>query len=161
MNVKTADLCDDYASELAICKKEFKHFGKVKRFYGPIHTVDVFEDNVLVREALETVPEGSVLVVDGGGSRNVALMGDRLGDIAVSRKLAGVIIHGCVRDSADLNELEVGIRALGTVPLKSKKEGKGERDIVLSFGEIEWTPGHYVYADEDGIVVASRNVIEQ
>lgn len=65
-----------------------------KRFSGPIATVKVFEDNVLVKEALQSVPKGSVLVVDGGGSRNCALLGDRLGEIAQNRELAGVIING-------------------------------------------------------------------
>ncbi|WP_174733659.1 ribonuclease E activity regulator RraA [Mesobacillus harenae] len=159
MSFKTADLCDDFSGELAICMLEFKSLGKKNLFSGPIATVKVFEDNVLVREALETVPEGSVLVVDGGGSKRCALLGDRLGEIAVERKLAGVVINGCVRDTAELAELNVGIFAIGSNPLKSIKQGKGERDITVSFGEIDWTPGHYAYCDEDGVVVASRNLL--
>lgn len=134
----------------------FRSFGGKQQFSGPIATVKVFEDNVLVREALETVPEGSVLVVDGGGSKQCALMGDRLGEIAVSRGLAGVIINGCVRDSAELSQMEIGVMALAPMPLKSRKEGKGDRDIPVTFGGVNWEPGHYVYADEDGIVVSPR-----
>ena len=158
MGLKTTDLCDEFHEELSICETEFNSYGKKQCFSGPIKTVKCFEDNVLVREALETIPEGSVLVVDGGGSKKVALMGDRLGDIAVERNLAGVIINGCVRDSADLAKLDIGVLALGTVPLKSKKEGKGERDSVVEFGGVTWEPGHYVYADEDGVVVAPREL---
>lgn len=159
MSFKTADLCDDYSSELQVIGSEFKSFGGKKRFSGPIKTVKVFEDNVLVKKALETIPEGSVLVVDGGASKNCALMGDRLGDIAQSRKIAGVIIYGCVRDSADLAEQNVGIFALGSMPLKSKKEGKGEVDVPLNFLGVDWKPGDYVYADEDGVVVAGREIV--
>jgi regulator of ribonuclease activity A len=159
MTFKTADLCDEFYKELQVCKLEFHSYGKKKRFSGPISTVKVFEDNVLVKEALQSIPKGSVLVVDGGGSRNCALLGDRLGEIAQNRELAGVIINGCARDTADLAEQEIGVLAIGSMPLKSKKEGKGERDIVLHFGEVEWVPGHYVYVDEDGVVLAPRPLV--
>lgn len=158
MNFKTTDLCDEYSDELQVCLIEWKSFGKKRRFSGPIQTVKVFEDNVLVKEALQTVPGGSVLVVDGEGSNRCALMGDMLGEIAQNRNLAGVIINGCVRDSAELAQLNIGILARGTNPLKSKKEGKGERNVVLSFGEVEWHPGYYVYADEDGVIVSAREL---
>ncbi|CAM3099869.1 ribonuclease E activity regulator RraA [Filibacter tadaridae] len=158
MTIKTADLCDDFASELTVCSLDMKSFGKHKRFAGPVATVRVFEDNVLVKEALETIPAGYVLVVDGGGSTRCALMGDRLGAIAEDRKLAGVIINGCVRDTVDLGSQEIGVVALGSNPLKSVKEGKGQRDVLLDFGDVQWKPGNYVYADEDGIVVAQRKL---
>jgi regulator of ribonuclease activity A len=157
MDFKTADLCDDYEKELAICQTEFKSYGKKPKFFGPICTVKVFEDNVLVLESLETIPEGSVLVVDGGGSHRRALMGDRLAEIGQNRQLAGVIINGCVRDTEDLAKMDLGIFAVGSVPLKSKKEGKGEKQIPVTFGEMDWKPGAYAYADQDGIVVADRN----
>lgn len=160
MNIKTADLCDEHSNELQIVGSVFQSFGKRKSFSGPIETVKVFEDNVLVKSALETIPSGSVLVVDGGASHRCALLGDRLGEIAESRGLAGVIINGCVRDSAELAQLDVGILALGNHPLKSKKEGKGEKGIPLSFLSIDWNPGDYLYADEDGIVIAGRKLTE-
>lgn len=158
-NFKTADLCDDHASSVQVCHLEFQSFGKRKRFYGKIETVDVYEDNVLFEEALNAVPAGSVIVVNGGGSKNCALMGDRLAGIAASRELAGIIINGCVRDSADLAAMDTGIFALGTNPLKSKKNGIGERDVKLSFGNVHWKPGEYVYADEDGVIVSEEQLI--
>lgn len=159
MTFKTADLCDEFSENLSICELEFKSYGKRKKFSGPICTVKVFEDNVLVKKALETIPEGSVLVVDGGGSKRCALMGDILGDIAQTRKLAGVIIYGCVRDVAELAETDTGIFAIGSMPLKSVKGGKGETDITVRFGGINWTPGHFVYADEDGVIVSEKPLI--
>lgn len=153
---QTADLCDDHSDSLQICTAEFNSYGKKKQFYGKIETVNVYEDNVLVLEALENVPEGSVIVVNGGGSKRCALLGDRLAGIAATRKIAGLIINGCVRDSADLAEIDVGIFALGTNPLKSKKNGIGERNSTLHFGGVEWNPGEYVYADEDGVVLSKK-----
>lgn len=159
MTFKTADLCDDFINELQISKQRFNSYGGRKSFSGIISTVKVFEDNVLVKEALQTIPEGRVLIVDGGASMNRALMGDMLAEIAVTRKLAGVIINGCIRDSVDLGTMDIGVFALGSFPQKSRKEGKGEKEVPLSFGDVEWKPGNYVYADEDGIVIAERELI--
>ncbi len=150
----TADLCDDHADALQICLPLLTSFGGRRRFHGPVATVKVFEDNVLVVEALESIDSGSVLVVDGGGSTDCALVGDRLGGIAVSRGLAGIVINGCLRDSAQLAEMDVGILALATHPKKSAKRGEGERDVTVSFGGIGFAPGTYLYADEDGVIVA-------
>ncbi len=158
-NFKTADICDEYAEKLQICNLAFRSYGKKQQFSGKVETVHVYEDNVLFKEALESVPAGSVIVVNGGGSRNCALMGDRLAGIAAKRKLAGVIINGCVRDSADLANIDVGIFALGTNPLKSKKNGIGERDERFTFGDVQWAPGYYVYADEDGVIVSEEKLL--
>jgi regulator of ribonuclease activity A len=152
--MKTADLCDQFLEQLQVCKTPFHSYGGKREFFGPIATVEVFEDNVLVREALETVLRGSVLVVDGKGSRNCALLGDRLAQIACERQLSGVIINGCIRDSAEIAVMPIGVMAIGTCPVKSKKEGKGNRNVVLEFGDVRWVPGSYVYADSDGIVIS-------
>lgn len=153
---RTTDLCDLYSQELQVAEDVFVSFGKNRFFHGPIHTVDVWEDNVLVVKALESIPSESVLIVNGGSSRRCALLGDRLAGIATERKLAGIIINGCVRDTAELAEIEVGILALGKSPLKSNKEGKGTLNQVVTFAGVTWEPGSYVYADEDGVVVSSR-----
>lgn len=155
---KTADLCDDFSEKVQVCMIDFHSYGKKDRFFGKIETVKVLDDNVLFLEALESVPAGAVVVVDGEGSRNCALMGDRLAGIASSRGLSGVIINGCVRDSADLANIDVGIFAIGTNPLKSSKDGKGERDGVLDFGGVTWRPGCFVYADEDGVIVSETEL---
>ncbi|MEK3974468.1 ribonuclease E activity regulator RraA [Psychrobacillus sp. FSL K6-1267] len=160
MTFQTADLCDDYSNELQVIGSEFKSYGKIHSFSGPICTVKVFEDNVLVSHALESIPAGNVLVIDGGGSKKCALLGDRLARTAESRNLAGIIINGCIRDSKDLSLLDIGILALGSNPLKSKKEGTGEEDIPLFFLGVDWHPGDYVYVDEDGLVISKRKLID-
>jgi regulator of ribonuclease activity A len=151
--IKTADLCDSFPETVQVCEPMFTSYGSVTGFDGPISTVRVYEDNVLVREALEDLAPGSVLVVDGGGSRRCALLGDLLASIAASRGLAGIIINGCVRDSRELAGIEVGVLALATSPLRSRKQGEGQRDVPVRFGGLAWAPGQYVYADEDGVVV--------
>lgn len=156
MTFETTDLCDEFSDELAICKEDFQSYGKRKTFSGPISTVKVWEDNVLVKKALETIPAGNILVVDGGGSKNCALLGDRLAGIAVDRQLAGIIVYGRIRDTVDISGMDVGVLALGSNPLKSIKQGKGETDIPVHFGEVDWNPGDYVYADEDGIIISKR-----
>ncbi|WP_050615032.1 ribonuclease E activity regulator RraA [Bacillus testis] len=156
--MKTADICDRYPEEVSICEIEFKSFGKRHQFSGPMQTVRLFEDNVLVKEAIQQAPAGSVLVVDGGGSKNCALMGDQLAELALERGLAGVIIYGCVRDASALSSMDLGVFAIGTHPKKSNKEGKGRRDIGLFFGGIEWHPGDFVYCDEDGVLTTKKDI---
>ncbi|MBX6353960.1 MAG: ribonuclease E activity regulator RraA [Thermoflavifilum sp.] len=154
----TADLCDAYLEELQVCAEGFASYGGRRAFCGPIETVRVFEDNVLVKQALETAPPGSVVVVDGGGSRRCALVGGNLAAIAARRGLAGIIVYGCIRDAAEIRNLPLGVLALGTCPVKSRKDGVGSRGEALHFGGVVWRPGAWAYADDDGVVVAERQL---
>ena len=150
----TADLCDEHGERVQVCEPIFHAYGGRKSFGGPISTVRCFEDNSRVKEAVEAPGTGRVLVVDGGGSRRRALLGDKLGEAAVRNGWAGVIVHGCIRDSAELARIDLGIRALGTMPLRSEKRGEGERDVPVRFAGVTFRPGEYVYVDEDGVIVA-------
>lgn len=160
MNFKTADLCDQYSETLEIAEPLFRDYGANSTFYGRISTIKCFEDNSLVRTALETPGEGRVLVVDGGASRRCALMGDQLALLAERNGWAGAIISGCIRDSDDIAALGIGLKALATHPLKSKKRGIGERDVPVRFAGVLFTPGHYVYADADGILISPQALFE-
>ncbi len=152
----TADLCDEHGDELQVCEPIFQMFGGRRAFAGPVSTVRCFEDNTRVKEAVDGPGEGRVLVVDGGGSRRRALFGDKLGSAAVKNGWAGVIIYGCIRDSGELGQMNLGLRALGTMPLRSDKRGEGERDIPVRFAGATFRPGDYVYVDEDGVIVSHR-----
>ena len=154
----TADLCDEHGDELQVCEPIFQMFGGRRAFAGPVSTVRCFEDNTRVKEAVDGPGEGHVLVVDGGGSRRRALFGDKLGSAAVKNGWAGVIIYGCIRDSGELGQMNLGLRALGTMPLRSEKRGEGERDIPVRFAGVTFRPGDFVYADEDGVIVAHRSL---
>lgn len=160
MTPKTTDICDEFPEKVSVCEPIFTSYGAKRSFSGPISTATVHEDNVLVLEALEDVPAGAVLVVDGGGSKRCALLGDKLASIAASRDLAGIVVNGCVRDSKELASIEVGILALATHPKKSGKAGDGERDVPVEFGGITWTPGYYAYADKDGVVLATESLLQ-
>lgn len=150
----TADLCDAHGDSVQVCEPIFHSYGARRAFAGQVSTVRCFEDNSLVKAAVESPGLGRVLVVDGGGSRRRALVGGNLGVAAVRNGWAGVIVHGCIRDCAELAGLDLGIRALGTMPLRSEKRGEGERDVAVRFAGVTFRPGDYVFADDDGIVLS-------
>ena len=152
----TADLCDAHEASLHVLESIFQRYGKLPAFDGPIATVKCYEDNSKVREALSEAGEGRILVVDGGGSQRRALLGDQLAELAVKNGWKGIVVNGAIRDSATIDTLEIGVRALGTIPLKTHKRGDGQRDVSLSFAGVTFRPGEHLYADEDGIVVAAR-----
>jgi regulator of ribonuclease activity A len=154
----TADLVDDFGSELVSCETQFRSYGTRSRFWGRIETIRCFEDNALVKKALGTAGDVRVLVIDGGGSLGTALMGDMIAASAVAQGWAGVVINGAVRDVVALNELDLGIKALGSNPRKSGKTGAGERDVPVEFGGVTFRPGEFLYSDEDGIVVSARQL---
>ena len=155
MTFSTADLHDEHEGKVQVANVLMQSFGQKTRFSGPISTVKCFEDNSLVRAALEEPGKGRVLVVDGGGSIRCALVGDKLAEMGMKNGWLGMVIHGCIRDSAVVLTLDIGIKALGTNPRRSVKKGEGERDIVLNFADVTFEAGDYLYADEDGILLSS------
>ena len=159
MSFKTADLCDEYPDSLQICEPGFSSFGGRPRFFGQISTIKCFEDNSLVREAVAEPGEGRVLVVDAGGSRRCAMLGDLLAAKAAAKGWSGVLMNGLIRDSAEIADMDLGVKALGTHPLKSVKKGVGERDVVVHFAGVTFVPGEYLYADEDGIVCSDAALL--
>jgi regulator of ribonuclease activity A len=156
--MKTADLMDVYQQELQSCDIQFKNCGGRRAFWGPCKTLQCKNDNVILKKMLEETGDGSVLVVDGGGSFHTALMGDIIADIGRRNNWAGIIIHGAVRDTVALAELDFGVKALGSNPRKSRKKGEGQSNVSVSFGGITVKPGDWAYSDEDGIVIAGREL---
>jgi regulator of ribonuclease activity A len=150
----TAEVLDDYGDRAAVCLLQFRSFGRAA-FSGRIATVRCFEDNVLLRRCLEEPGDGRVLVVDGGGSYRCALLGDNIANLALESGWAGIVIHGCIRDSPALQALNLGVKALGTNPRPSHKDGAGTVGVSLDFGSITFEPGALLYADEDGVVVVA------
>jgi regulator of ribonuclease activity A len=160
LSFSTCDLCDEFDGRagyaLRVVEPIFRSYGGRPAFHGQIATLKLFEDNSLVRERLGEPGNGRVLVIDGGGSLRCALVGDQLGLLAVANGWAGLVVHGCIRDSAVIATQAIGVRALGTHPRKSVKAGVGQRDVAVSFAGITFTPGEWLYADADGILVAAR-----
>ena len=159
MAIKTTDLCDDHADQLRVLAPIFGDYGGRHGFSGSIETVKTFEDNSRVREVLETPGEGRVLVVDGSGSLRCALMGDQLAARARDNGWAGLLVYGCVRDAADLANLDIGIKALNTHPCRSQPHGEGEVGVVVTLAGATLTPGEWLCADRDGIVIAEKALV--
>ena len=159
MDILTTDLCDANEGRVRVCAPMFRSFGGRTSFHGQIATLKLFEDNSLVRSALETPGNGRVLVVDGGGSMRCALVGDQLALLGVKNGWAGVVVYGCIRDSKAISAMEIGVFALGTHPMKTVKKGVGDSDVPVSFGGITFTPGEYLYADEDGVIVSAQSLL--
>lgn len=154
-----ADLYDEHGDALQVLEIQLLSFGLHARFQGPISTCKVYEDNTLVRAALEEAGDGRILVVDGGASLRCALVGDKLAELGVDNGWAGIVVSGCIRDSAAIKSMQFGIKALGTNPRKSVKAGAGSRDVPVAFGGVRFEPGAYLYADEDGVLVADRALV--
>ena len=158
MTLATADLCDAHRDKVKVCHIPFRSFGQVAAFHGPIRTLSVLDDNALVRQTLERPGHGAVLVINGGGSLKRALVGDNLAKLAVDNGWAGIIVHGAIRDSAVIDSMGIGIRALGTIPLRADRDAIGEIDIPTAFGGVIFTPGDWLYADADGVVVSAQRL---
>ena len=162
----TCDLLDENESregtadlKLRVVAPMFKAYGQRPKFCGQIETLKVFEDNTLVRETLASPGNGRVLVIDGGGSLRCALVGDQLGELGVKNNWSGIVVWGCIRDSVAINQQAIGVRALDTHPRKSVKKGAGDRGLTVTFGGVSFTPGEWIYVDEDGVVVSDQALI--
>ena len=161
----TCDLLDDHPEkDLQVVTpsmdgKFFKSYGARQSFAGQVVTVKCFEDNSRVKELLATDGRGKVLVVDGGASMRCALMGDMIAESAVNHHWNGVVIYGCVRDVDAIAELDLGIHALAAIPQKSNRKGIGEVDLTLYFGGVSINSGDYIYADNNGIVIAKEKLV--
>lgn len=167
----TCDLCDDHKNEapelFRVLPPVFKDFGGRRVFCGPVVTVKCFEDNSLVKTAVDSVGYedtpagriGKVLVVDGAGSLRRALLGGNLGAAAARNGWAGVVIDGCVRDVAELAAHDVGIRALASMPMPTEKQNQGLKNLAVQIQGVWVHPGDWLYADADGMVVSATRLI--
>ncbi|MDC1210793.1 ribonuclease E activity regulator RraA [Porticoccaceae bacterium] len=155
----TPDLCDQYPDLIQVVEPMFSNYGGRESFAGEVVTVKCFEDNSCVKQLVGTVGLGRVMVVDGGGSMRRACLGDMLAEKASANGWSGLIIYGCIRDVDEIMATDIGVQALGTHPMKTQKKGIGETQISVSFGGVTFNPGDYVYADNNGIVVASQELL--
>lgn len=156
MTQSTADLADREGTEVRSCDVQFRNYGGRSVFAGRIRTVTCFQDNALLKKVLSEPGEGQVLVIDGAGSLHTALIGDLIAELGRSNGWSGVVANGAVRDSAVLAELDFGVKALGTNPRKSTKNGDGTVDDEVELGGITFRPGEHLVSDQDGVVVVSE-----
>jgi regulator of ribonuclease activity A len=153
MTYATSDL-SDLRPEAQVCEPLFQLYGGRPSFSGPITTLKVFEDNAMVRDAVEQPGEGRVLVVDGGGSLRCALFGGNLAVLAAENGWAGVVVNGAVRDVDEIDAQPIGVRALAAVPRRSQKGlHSGQAGLPVVFAGVVFREGEWLCADRDGIVV--------
>ena len=149
---KTTDLCDA-CEDAQACAVLFQSYGLRRAFTGPMRTLRIHEDIALMRDTVSQPGLGQVLVIDGEGSVARALFGDLMAELASRNGWAGLVIHGVVRDAVELNTIDIGVKALGTVPKRGSRTGAGERDVPVRFGGVTFTPGDHVVVDADGVIV--------
>lgn len=154
----TPDLSDAAPDARAI-ELQFQHYGLQRRFCGAAVTIKCHEDNSLVKACVAEPGEGRVIVVDGGGSLRRALLGDMLAEKAASNGWAGLVIYGVIRDVDEINATDLGVKALGTCPVKTEKLGVGQRDIPLHLGGVDIVPDDYIYADNNGVLVSKTALL--
>lgn len=158
-DIVTPDLCDDHP-EVEVVEPMFRNLGGRSAFGGEIVTVKCFEDNSVVKEQVGQPGHGKVMVVDGGGSLRIALLGDMLAEKASSNGWQGIIVYGCVRDVDIIGQTDLGVQALATNPRKSEKRGLGDLNVPVKFGGVVFQPGDYVYADNNGVIVAKKPLLD-
>ena len=154
----TPDLCDAHGDRCQSCQTQFKQYGGRRAFSGRIQTVECLGDNVLLRKTLEQRSQGDVLVVDGAGYLGGALVGDIIARLAMDNGWSGVVIYGAIRDANAMAELNIGVKAIGTNPRRSGKNGIGRVNVPVCFGSVTFTPGHWLYSDDDGIVLSAEKL---
>ena len=156
MQYVTPDLCDAYPELVQVVEPMFSNFGGRESYGGEIVTVKCHEDNSLVKAQAELPGQGRVLVVDGGGSLRRALLGDMIAEKAAKNGWEGMVIYGCVRDVDVLMQIDLGVQALASHPMKTDKRDIGDLNVSVTFGGVTFVPGQYVYADNNGVLVSPQ-----
>ena len=159
MDIILPDLCDTHGDRVTVLAPLFRNFGARRAFGGPISTIKCFEDNSLVKSMVDEPGKGKVMVVDAGGSMRRACLGDMLAEKATANGWEGIIMYGCIRDVDEIAALDLGVQALGAHPMKTEKRGIGDAHITIRFGGIDFIPGQYVYADNNGVIVSAEALI--
>ena len=158
MNFSTPDLCDEFPDLVSVVEPLFNSYGGVSTFGGEILTIKCVDDNSLVKEVAALPGKGKVIVVDGGGSLRRALLGDLITENALKNGWEGFVIYGCIRDVDIIGQMEIGVKALGTMPLKTERKGLGELNIPVTFGGVTFNPGEFIYADNNGVIVSKEQL---
>lgn len=158
MSVCTPDLCDQFPDQVQVLQVQFNNYGGTSAFCGEVVTVKCFEDNSRIKELAAEAGEGRVIVVDGGASLRHALLGDMIAETAMKNGWSGMIIHGAVRDVDDMAGFAFGVKALGSIPLKTERRGLGDVNVPISLGGVLVEAGMYVYADNNGVIVSGQRL---
>ena len=154
MEYNTSELCDIYLEQVDVVEPMFSSYGGRSSFGGQVTTVKCFEDNALIRSVLEESGIGRILLIDGGGSLRRALIDADIAQLAADNGWEGLIVYGCVRHVDDLDELDIGIQALASIPVGADQQGVGEADVAVNFGGVTFLPEDHLYADNTGVILS-------
>ncbi|WP_064606170.1 ribonuclease E activity regulator RraA [Photobacterium sp. J15] len=154
MEYNTSELCDIYLDKVDVVEPMFSSYGGRSSFGGQVTTVKCFEDNGLIRNVLEEPGAGRVLLIDGGGSLRRALVDADIAQQAVNNDWEGLIVYGCVRHVDDLDEMDIGIQAMASIPVGADQQGVGEIDVAVNFGGVTFLPEDHIYADNTGVILS-------
>ena len=159
VSLSTSDLYDEHGEALESCDLPLVNYGGVREFTGAIVTFRSREDNLILKDMIAEPGEGRVIVVDTEGVTRCAMLGDMMALTAHRNGWAGLVINGAIRDVDALAAIPIGIKALGSNPRRSRKDGAGERNVAVTFGGALFTPGATLVSDADGIVIGPAGIL--
>ena len=154
MQYNTSELCDFYADLVDVVDPIFCNFGGRSSFAGKVVTVKCFENVGLINELVALNGQGKVLVIDGGGSTRRALIDPAVAQTAAENDWEGIICYGSVRDVDALEDIDIGIQALVTIPVGASDQSIGETDVAINFAGVTLLPDDHIYADNTGIILS-------
>ena len=129
---------------------------------GPAYTVKTAAgDNLLVHKALDTARAGDVIVVDAGGYLDNAIIGELMMSRARQRGVAGIVIWGAIRDSAEIGAGTYPVFAAGVTHRGPYKNGPGEINVPITVAGMAVNPGDIIVGDADGLVAVPQEMAER
>ncbi|WP_163134033.1 MULTISPECIES: ribonuclease E activity regulator RraA [Agarivorans] len=155
MEYNTSELCDLYADTVDVVEPMFASYGGKNAFGGEITTIKCFENAGLIAQVVQESGTGRVLLIDGGGSLRRALVDESIAETAADNEWDGIIVYGCVRDVDALEDLDIGIQALASIPVGADAEDEtGDVNIPVNFGGVTFLPEDHIYADTTGVILS-------
>ncbi|MEW6997966.1 ribonuclease E activity regulator RraA [Colwelliaceae bacterium BS250] len=154
MEYNTSELCNVYADLVDVLEPMLSNYGGRSSFGGTVVTIKCFETNGLIAAAVEQDGTGKVLVIDGGGSTRRALIDVYIAQTAERNGWEGIVCYGSVRDVDFLEEVELGIQAMVSIPVGATDSDAGETDLAINFAGVTFLPDDHIYADNTGVILS-------
>lgn len=155
----TADICDEFSEQASTLGPGYQNYGGAERMQGQIITIKLDRNNSdLIALLRDEDGSGKVVVVDVAQAY-YAVVGENLMNFAHQNNYSGILVNGYIRDTAQIRAIPVALFALGTCPRKYIPVTRGERAVDLSFGDLSFKNGEYLYADADGLIVCPQKIV--
>ncbi|TKB45336.1 ribonuclease E activity regulator RraA [Thalassotalea mangrovi] len=154
MEYNTSELCNLYTDLVDVLEPMLSNYGGRSSFGGQVVTIKCFEANGLISQMVENDGTGKVLVIDGGGSARKALVDSYIAEAAAKNGWEGIICYGSVRDVDALEEIDIGIQAMVSIPVGAVDNDDGEIDVAVNFAGVTILPEDHIYADNTGVVLS-------